>query len=930
MRKILIFLSAMSISAHCLAAAQNPRATTAQPRAAATVATTARNATERPATAAVSARSAAVATRAAATAAPTNARSAKNNATAPRAATNSAVRTAPHAAREVVGTNIAARAALVPTTSTMGDGYNACRDVYFTCMDQFCAAKDDVYRRCMCSGRLDEIREKERKLKQSAGLLQDFAEYNIDAITKTAQEVAAMLKATPGEYAAATGQKYDKSDATKNLAGISSVLNNAKSQSLSTKGTLDIAGNINAIWSSSDLIGSGDIANLEGRKLYEQVHAQCASISADACPRTPTMNMVVSAYGMYIEQDCNVISAALEGKRIQTAGDVRKTERVMSEARLENYNVHNSAAVNECIAQVRKDITEDPACGPEFVHCLDVTGMYLVYATGEPIYSPSFFNLENQISLTGDTLSNSANRLFVSLLEKNKEFAKRGLDTCRDISADVWDEFMRQALVEIYQGQQNRIRAVKDECISVVNECYDAQTQKLKDFSNMDRQSLLGQTIETAEAMCKTKLDACSNLYGGASGLKELTDFVFNVGSLKVSESCEKYLDQYIRNICTLKSDTLHGFPYDCRIRKPGSYVCEQSGASSDDCSKDSVYAQLAKYARENCVRPSVQPEDPLPSVVQTAVNRIMDTTKREMEKLLRAECKNVSGDWTNDLDKRPKDDSTEILSVSFALDVNADHDWGICLANSCDLANSGERYTDEYGIQQCCANTDSYDPASKTCVEKDVAICISYGDHIIVDTSCSTQGRHGDDHGCVVKDCRCDDGYQLDVPEEPNTPVSCILRQCPSGSDDATDCPAPNGANGELAGCVKKDCKCQSDHIIDITNGVRACKKVECGSASSFDATCTEANGGDEYLLGGCFKQFCRCDTDAYKQNNYNTCRATDCPDHSHAEQACLSSPGTTTNCLTDKNGCKCDDGYSVMLPDGDYGYRMVCQSDV
>ena len=46
--------------------------------------------------------------------------------------------------------------------------------------------------------------------------------------------------------------------------------------------------------------------------------------------------------------------------------------------------------------------------------------------------------------------------------------ASRGLDTCRDISDAVWDEFLRQAISEIYQGQQKRVRQVKNECIEIV------------------------------------------------------------------------------------------------------------------------------------------------------------------------------------------------------------------------------------------------------------------------------------------------------------------------------------------------------------------------------------------------------------------------------------------------------------------------------
>ena len=173
----------------------------------------------------------------------------------------------------------------------------------------------------------------------------------------------------------------------------------------------------------------------------------------------------------------------------------------MNLARLENYNAHNSSSINDCIAMVRKDITADTACGENYVHCLDVTGQYLNQTTGEPIYSENFYQLEAQTSLSGDILTNSTNRLLVAELNRKRSFAENSLETCRDISDEVWDEFMRQAITEIYQKQQNKIREVKEECLEVVNACYDEKNQSLKDFSNIKEELLLGSRLELSEEL---------------------------------------------------------------------------------------------------------------------------------------------------------------------------------------------------------------------------------------------------------------------------------------------------------------------------------------------------------------------------------------------------------------------------------------------
>jgi hypothetical protein len=452
----------------------------------------------------------------------------------------------------------------------------------------------------------------------------------------------------------------------------------------------------------------------------------------------------------------------------------------------------------------------------------------------------------------------------VSLLEKNKEFAKRGLDTCRDISADVWDEFMRQALVEIYQGQQKRIREVKDECISVVNECYDMQTQKLKDFSNMERQSLLGQTVETAELMCQKKLDDCSNLYGGGmDGLKELLNFILNVGSLKVSEDCEKYLDQYIRNVCTLKSDTLHGFPYDCRIRAPGSYVCEQTDApsSSENCDKNSVYAQLAKYARENCTRPSTQSNEPLPSVVQAMVNRVMDATKREMEKLLHTECDNVKGNWTKDMDMITYDDLADRVSAAFSKNVGANYNWGICLKNSCEEndADIYNKYTDDYGMLQCCKIGEKYDSGAGMCVNLTCEDEYEFSEN---DNTCTAENTTPTYKGCVAVGCRCTGENKTKGTASGQN--RCVAFTCPANSGKDIDaCPAADD-NNKLAGCVDMGCICTSTTYVSTDAfGNKYCAPISC-SAVDFEEivdyeTCSAADataGATE----GCVTKFCKC----------------------------------------------------------------------
>ncbi len=464
-------------------------------------------------------------------------------------------------------TSRTARAATTVKTRTFGTNYNACRDAYFTCMDQFCATQNESYRRCVCSSKLKDVQKQEKLLSQTAESLKDFQDLNIEMISKTSKEVKAMLSASEGEAAI----KKDTSDSANTLKNISGVLNDTKSKTISNQGQLDVAGDIKTVWSTTNLIGGSDIANLTGESLFNAVHAQCSELVAESCAASD-LKMVASAYGMYIENDCSLLETNLKNKKTSANAAIRDTRHNMQDARLENYNAHNSVNINDCIANVRKDITSDSACGANYIHCLDFSGKYLNMTTGAPIYSPEFYQIENQISLSGDVLKDSKNTAFIGMLNKKRSFAAKSLDLCRDDADNVWNEFLRQALVEIYQAQQDRVKTVKNECLQVVNECYLKQSDQLKSFSDAGNKINLGQILELSEEMCADNLNTCSNLYGGGdTGFEILLATMTSITDATIEQSCSSSLETFAKNICAvIGNDSAHSYPYGCRKYAPG------------------------------------------------------------------------------------------------------------------------------------------------------------------------------------------------------------------------------------------------------------------------------------------------------------------------------------------------------------------------
>ncbi len=572
-------------------------------------------------------------------------------------------------------------------TLAFGADYDKCHDAYFTCMDQFCASIDDTYRRCICSSRLSEIKQKQSAIAQSSDSLAAFQDLNMEVIKKSAAEVQAMTSATAGEQIATSAK--DTSNSAKQLTAIGDVLSQAKSKALSTGGTLDAGGNIKSIWSTTDIANGANIANLTGESLYNAVNAQCSEMVADQCPES-TLNIVISAYGMYIENDCATLANNLTKQKNAANSAIRETGHQMNVARLENYDAHNSLPINDCISNIRQDITAPTACGTDFVHCLDHSGLYLNIDTGEPIYSKNFYNLENQISLSGNILNNQKNNSIITYLNTKKKFAAGTLDKCRDLSSDIWDEFMRQSIIEIYQKQQEKIRKVKTECLNAVNQCYDSRSTQLKDFSSVTDKTLLGLNQETVEALCKEKLDTCSNLYGGGpDGLEILVDTMHDITDQRIVAECQNFLTDFGNNLCAVQtSDTLHSYPYACRVYAPGDQqyatnsACNDASANIPACGDDyvnSLYHQFVKYALQVCIRPSEYEtlKQEIPTLVLQDVNIVMNKMRISMGNELSKECERLGGIWVTT--PYNESDSTIQLQDQFYTETGSNKKWGYC-----------------------------------------------------------------------------------------------------------------------------------------------------------------------------------------------------------------------------------------------------------
>ena len=208
-------------------------------------------------------------------------------ATTARTATSTVARTAmptrttatPTSGRTAVParTAIPSRARAATTTTTtrtavntelrdaiMGRDYKTCRQVYYECMDEFCANKDAQLKRCACSSRLHEF---DRVKKQLANVDEKLLDFNQRLLTVNMdkEDAEALFTATEGELA--FNQK-DTSASKKILDEISKKLNSGGDDSFSQNlSAISLSLNTDAAFDNVDSLMGASTTTKEGVEL---------------------------------------------------------------------------------------------------------------------------------------------------------------------------------------------------------------------------------------------------------------------------------------------------------------------------------------------------------------------------------------------------------------------------------------------------------------------------------------------------------------------------------------------------------------------------------------------------------------------------------------------------------------------------------------
>lgn len=388
-----------------------------------------------------------------------------------------------------------------------------CRDVFYSCMDEFCANKDAQLKRCACSTRINEFRGIQKNLTQVEDKLLDFSQ-RLLTINMDKEDAAAMNVATEGEIAF---NQADKSKSKKMLDEIAKKLNTSFEDNNFTQGlnALSLSLDTESVFDPIDPNAGASTTTKSGTALYSAALPICREMALEVC--TPDeLSIAEGGYQMMIEQDCNTVKKSYQAQSDQARNKVFESGALLDMSRLDIHQKRNSDDILTCKNKMLNMLTDSTVCGANMEKCLDTSGQYIDPSTGTAILTPNLANLKLLIDRPSGNqtwTSIPKNSRYIAFLNTKKKFLEPAMENCQNISDYVWETFMEDALAQIKLAQDKKLELVRQSCTTLTAQCLDESLGSLTEFDPRALSIFGIQADKTSKAMCADVKNACTALF---------------------------------------------------------------------------------------------------------------------------------------------------------------------------------------------------------------------------------------------------------------------------------------------------------------------------------------------------------------------------------------------------------------------------------
>ncbi len=484
-----------------------------------------------------------------------NARDNGTTSTISRAATSARTITTPAkntTARSATSGARISRAAITAEEIINRD-YTTCRNVFYNCMDEFCANKDSQLKRCACSARANEFDDVKAQLAEVEDKLLDFSQ-RLLTVNMDKEDAEALYQATEGEIAF---NQDDTSDSKKLLDEIADKLNTTFDTSSfdANLAPISLSLNTDAAFDSLDSLSGTSTTAKSGTDLYNAALPVCREMAMEVCT-TNELSIAESGYQMLIEQDCNTVAKTYQTQQNQAREQILESSALLDMSRLDDYQTRNSDDILTCKRKMLDMLSSTSVCGENLEKCLDISGQYIDPSTGEAILTSNLVNLGSLITRpSGNQTWTSApgNEKFVSYLNSKKMFLESATENCEDIADTVWDQFIDDALAQIKLAQDAKLEEVRQSCTTLTAQCLSDAAESLEDF-DARALSIFGVAADkTVKQMCAEVQASCTALLDTVDGGTDWSSGMTEIANDKTYETILQTCREVGRN-CIIQS----------------------------------------------------------------------------------------------------------------------------------------------------------------------------------------------------------------------------------------------------------------------------------------------------------------------------------------------------------------------------------------
>ncbi|MCQ2581623.1 MAG: hypothetical protein MJ170_01420 [Alphaproteobacteria bacterium] len=391
----------------------------------------------------------------------------------------------------------------------LSKNYSNCRTVFNACMDEFCANKDAQLHRCACSSRLHEFDDIKKQLGAAEEKLLDFSQ-RLLTVNLDKEDALAINTATEGEIAFNTTE--DKTASKRALDAIAKKLN-ANFQNTdfgNSVNSLTWSLNADTAFDSVDSLAGASTTTKTGTALYAAALPICRQMATEVCSESE-LSIAENGYNMLIEQDCNTVKKTYETQIEQTRAKILESSALLDMSRLDIYQTRNSDDVLTCKAKMLDMLTASNVCGADLGKCLDTTGQYIDPSTGEAFLTDQLVNLPNLITVPAEGQKwSDVNDQFVAFLNSKKKYIEPATQNCQNITNDVWNLFIEDAIAQIKLAQQAKLETVRQSCTTLTSQCLSNAIDSIEDFDSRALSIFGVSAIKTAQAMCNNIVESCN------------------------------------------------------------------------------------------------------------------------------------------------------------------------------------------------------------------------------------------------------------------------------------------------------------------------------------------------------------------------------------------------------------------------------------